>query len=149
MLFGLKPEGFGLHAGSHPLEGISRSSEAEEHFLEPGEPGLEGEEPGLEGEEQGLKAEELFFEQPEPGLQDMRHSLQRTASGVAVAAWQPAQGGGFSFPPFDLARPWAPCLPLDDIERPSFPEIIRFKQLTPPRVVARTCTCCTAYLGSA
>ena len=96
---GLKAERFRLHAGSHPLEGISRCLKAEELFLEPGEPGLEGEELflqpgefglegeeqvlkaeehflepgqlGLEGEEQLLKGEEFFFEQPEPGLQEM------------------------------------------------------------------------------
>lgn len=34
----------GLHAGSHPFEGISRRLKAEEQVLEPGEIGLEGEE---------------------------------------------------------------------------------------------------------
>jgi len=178
MLFGLKAEGFGLHAGSHPLEGISRSLEAEGHFLEPGEPGLEGEEqvlkgeeqalkgeghflepgePGLEAEEPRLKAEELFFERPEPGLQEMRHSLQPTALVVAVAAWQPAQGVGFparlppSAPrsPSSIAPPCVPCLPVDDFERPSFPEIMQYKQRTPPRVVARTCTCFAASIQAA
>ncbi len=57
MLFGLKPEGLGLHAGSPPLEGISRSLEAEEHVLEVGEVGVYGEEQASKAEEQASKRE--------------------------------------------------------------------------------------------
>jgi hypothetical protein len=98
----LKAEGFRLHAELHGLEGISRVLKAEDPLLEPGEVGLEGEEQVLKAEEPLLKGEELFFEQPEPGLQETRYSVQPRAPGVAFAAWQPAQGGGFSYPPASI-----------------------------------------------
>jgi hypothetical protein len=125
----LKAEGFRLHAELHGLEGISRVLKAEEPLLEPGEVGLEGEEQVLKAEERVfkgrervlkaeeplLKGEELFFEQPEPGLQETRYSVQPTAPGVAFAAWQPAQGGGFFHPPVSIPTP----IPL--LHRPSLP----------------------------
>ena len=109
---GLKAEEHCLQPGELVLEGEEHGLKGEELFLDPGAFGLEGEEQVLKAEESLLKAEELFFEQTEPGLQQMRHSLQPTASGVASSTggrvFQPAspsrpQGGGFSNPPLHLA----------------------------------------------
>ena len=66
---GLRAEGFGVHAGSHPLEGISRGLKGEEQLLEPGEIGLEGEEQGLKPSEHGLEGESF-------ALQGMRSEVE-------------------------------------------------------------------------
>jgi len=140
---GLKAEEHGLQPGEIGLEGEEQGLKGEELFLEPGQLGLEGEEQVLKAEESLLKPEELFFEQTEPGLQEMRHSLQPTASGVAYSTGGrvflpafpsrpslPAQGGGFSNPPFHLAPPCAPCLPLPQ-ETPASRKHRRRTRLSP------------------
>ena len=100
---GLKGEELFLVPGQLGLEGKEQVLKAEEHFLVPGQLGLEGEEQVLKAEESLLKAEELFFEQTEPGLQQMRHSLQPTASGVASSTggrvFQPASPSRLSISP--------------------------------------------------
>ena len=79
---GLKAECFGLHAGSHPLEGISRGLKAEEQLLEPGELGLEGEERLLKAEEQVFEAEEHFLEPGELGLEGEEQVLKGEGFGL-------------------------------------------------------------------
>ncbi len=82
MRVGLKAEGFRLHAGSLGMQGGSYLLEGMSRRLKPGEHSLEPGEVGLKGEEQLLKGEELFFEQPQPGLEETRHFLQPTGLGA-------------------------------------------------------------------